>query len=431
MRASTIATTFFLLHLLLLYPTATVPAPAISTKKTLQAQPPSSSTTSSTLDPEQLRALQFLHIPTTHDPCTTTTCDTATTTFRHLLSLRLTNCSSDLHLSTTALSSLSTLTSITFLNCHTPVVHFPTSLSNNLRYFTSVNSLQRLTGVFLSRLHNLTELYISGDPIKASGIHIITSNMKSLTKITLSNTHLTGYLPKDWNPNLTHIDFSQNKLKGSIPTSLTRLENLKVLNFSSNNLNGILPDSFGNLVSLKNLSLSSNSLSGPIPGSISAIPGLVYMDLGSNQFNGAIPEFISEMKELKYLNLENNHFHGILPFNASFIKRLDVFKINGNDDLCYNHSTISEDVKLGIAACDKHGMPVLPPPATNEPPSSVDDAGSGGGDDDGEGGGGDDNVEKKNQVHVDRGPSKVVLGVAIGLSAAVFLIIFLVLLFKC
>lgn len=109
-----------------------------------------------------------------------------------------------------------------------------------------------------------------------------------------------------------------------------------------------------------------------------------------------------------------------------------MFKINGNDDLCYNHSTISEEVKLGIARCDKHGMPVLPPPAaTNEPPSSVDDIGSGGGEDHGEGGDGDDKVEKKNQVRVDRGPSKVVLGVAIGLSAVVFLIIFLVLLFKC
>ncbi|KAI3680815.1 hypothetical protein L6452_35591 [Arctium lappa] len=432
MRASTTTTFFFFFLLLLLYPAATVPAPPSSTKDTVLAQPPSSSSNSSTLDPEQLRALQFLHFPTTPDPCAkpshdTATCDTATT-FRHLLSLRLTNCSSNLRLSTAALSSLSTLTSLTFLDCHTPVVHFPTSLSNNLRYFTSVNSLQRLTGVFLSRFHNLTELYISGDPIKASGIHIITANMKSLNKITLSNTHLTGYLPKDWNPNLTHIDFSQNKLKGNIPTSLTHLENLKVLNFSSNNLNGILPDSFGNLVSLKNLSLSSNSLTGPIPGSISAIPGLVHMDLGSNQFNGVIPEFISEMKELKYLNLENNHFHGVMPFNASFIKRLDVFKINGNDDLCYNHSSISMEVKLGIAPCDKHGMPVLPPPAANERPSSVDDVGGGGGD--GEGGG-DDNVEKKNQVHVNRGPSKVVLGVAIGLSAVVFLIIFLVLLFKC
>ncbi|GJZ09748.1 receptor-like protein 51 [Tanacetum coccineum] len=406
-------TTFFLL---LLCTTAT-------TTTTVPAQSPSLSA-SSTLDPNQLRALQYLHIPTT---CTPSTCDTSTP-FHHLLSLRLTNCSPDHHLTTTILSSLSTITSITFYNCHTPTVHFPTTITSNLHSFTSINSLQRLTGVFLSRFHNLTHLYISGDPIKASGIHIITSNMKSLRTITLSNTHLTGFLPKDWNTKLTHIDFSKNKLKGTIPTSLNVLKSLKVLNFSSNNLIGVIPDSFGGLVSLEKLSLSANSLSGPIPGSLSNILGLVHLDLGSNQLNGVIPEFISEMKELKYLNLENNRFHGVLPFNESFIKRLDVFKINGNEDLCYNHLNFSKDVRLGIASCDKHGMPVLPPPVkTNETSSSV-DVGAGGGDDEGDH---DDVVVKKKEVHENRGPNKVVLGVSIGLSAMVFLIIFFILLFKC
>ncbi|KAK9064292.1 hypothetical protein SSX86_015672 [Deinandra increscens subsp. villosa] len=436
MRASIITTTtsFFLL-LLLLYPTAiaTATTPPPSTKPAVATEspsPPSTSTsTSPTLDPNQLRALQFLHIPTTQDPCTPSTCDT-TVPFRHLLSLRLTNCSSDHRLSTTILSSLSTLTSLTFLNCHIPIIHFPSSLSANLHSFTSINSLQRLTGVFLSRFHNLTHLYISGDPIKVSGVHVITSKMKSLKTITLFNTHLIGYLPKDWNPKLTHIDFSKNKLKGTIPTSLTLLKNLQVLNFSSNNLIGALPNSLGALTSLKTLSLSSNSIHGPIPGSISDIPGLVHLDLGSNQLNGVIPEFISEMKELKYLNLENNKFHGVLPFNASFIKNLDVFKINGNYDLCYNSSVNSVEMNLGIAPCDKHGMPILPPPSETDTSSySVDDLGGGGGESGGNDG--DDDVEKKNGVHVNRGPNKVILGVAIALSAMVFIVIFLVLLFVC
>ncbi|XP_071739680.1 receptor-like protein 51 [Rutidosis leptorrhynchoides] len=386
------------------------------------------SSSSTTLDPNQLKALQYLHISTTHDPCTLSTCDTATP-FRHLTALRLTDCTADHRLSTAVLTALSTITTLTFYNCHIPVVHFPTILTTNLHSLTSINSLQRLTGVFLSRFHNLTHLYISGDPIKASGIHIITSNMKSLKSVTLSNAHLTGYLPKDWNPKLTYIDFSRNKLKGTIPTSLTLLKSLKVLNFSSNNLNGVIPNSFGDLISLENLSLSSNSITGPIPGSMSNIPGLVHLDLGSNQLNGVIPEFISEMRELKYLNLENNKFHGVLPFNESFIKSLEVFKINGNVDLCYKSSVFSKDIKFGIPPCDKHGMPILPPPATHEPSSLAgDDGGSNG---DNGGGYGDDNLEKKSQVNDYRGPSKVALGVSIGLSSMVFLVIFSVLLFKC
>lgn len=131
------------------------------------------------------------------------------------------------------------------------------------------------------------------------------------------------------------------------------------------------------------------------------------------------------MKGLRYLNLEKNNFHGVMPFNASFIKRLAVFKINGNDNLCYNHSSISKKMTLGIAPCDKHGLPILPPPAADEPSSSVDDLSSGDYDDGGGTG------KKKNGDGGDHGPNKVVLGVAIGLSAVVFLIIFLVMLSKC
>ncbi|KAJ0455982.1 hypothetical protein HanIR_Chr15g0757221 [Helianthus annuus] len=35
----------------------------------------------------------------------------------------------------------------------------------------------------------------------------------------------------------------------------------------------------------------------------------------------------------------------------------------GNFDLCYKHSISLEELHLGIARCDKHGMPILPPPA--------------------------------------------------------------------
>ncbi|KAF2585831.1 hypothetical protein F2Q70_00034578 [Brassica cretica] len=121
------------------------------------------------------------------------------------------------------------------------------------------------------------------------------------------------------------------------------------------------------------------------------------------------------MKSLKYLNLANNAFHGVLPFNASFLKKLEVFKVGGNSDLCYNHTLLSSKMKLGIAPCDKHGLPLSPPPR-KEDSSSDDDYSE------------DDSSEKKKEEH--HGPNKVVLGVAIGLSSLVFLIIFMILLAK-
>ena len=154
---------------------------------------------------------------------------------------------------------------------------------------------------------------------------------------------------------------------------------------------------------------------------MSAIPGLVHVDLSSNQFNGTIPRFLSELKSLKYLNLANNEFHGVMPFNGSFIKRLVVFKVGGNSNLCYNHTVLSSKLKLGIAPCDKHGLPMSPPASKED--SSADESS----DSDYDDSDGNDSSHKKEDHH---GPNKVVLGVAIGLSSIVFLIVFLVLLSK-
>lgn len=256
--------------------------------------------------------------------------------------------------------------------------------------------------------------------VNASGPFVIFGNLKKLKSVTISHANLTGSVPKHLNLNLTHVDFSGNRLKGRIPSSINLLENLESLNLSSNGLVGEIPTSFGDLISLRNLSLASNSLSGAVPESISAIPGLVHVDLSSNQLNGTIPRYFSEMKSLKHLNLANNNFHGVMPFNASFIKRLVVFKVGGNTNLCYNHSVLSSKLKLGIASCDKHGLPLSPPPSKE---GSLEDDSSDSDYDDSDG---DDSTHKEHH----HGPSKIVLGVAIGLSSIVFLIVFLVLLSK-
>ncbi|MBA0626895.1 hypothetical protein Godav_004478 [Gossypium davidsonii] len=327
-------------------------------------------------------------------------------------------------MSFTALKSLSSLHALSFTNCGASPIRFPSHLSLSLTSFSCIHSLRRLTGVWLSRFVNLTDLTVSYTSINTHGLYVILGNMHKLKTITICHANLTGSLPRHLHLNLTYIDLSNNKLIGKIPTSLTLLEDLEFLNLSSNGLNGVIPTEFGDLISLKNVSLASNSFSGPIPDSISAIPGLVHVDLSNNQLNGTVPRFFSELKELKVLNLENNKLHGVLPFNASFIKRLDVLKVGGNGNLCYNHSVLSSKIKLGIAPCDKHGMPMLPPPSKE---SSSGDSESESSDYDYDDDGAEGAKEKKGHHH---GPNKVVLGVAIGLSSIVFLIVFLVLLSK-
>ena len=431
---------FLPLLLLLLLLTTTAEAATVTANATLPPSPsptasptpPTTRTPSpsihSTLDPKQLRALQSLDIPTAKDPCSqpsphnATICDSSSP-FRHLVSLHLSNCFSDLSLSYTALKSLSTLQSLSFTNCPVTPIRFPLDLALSLRSFTCIHSLKHLTGVGLAHFVNLTDLTVSNVPVNTSGLYVVLGNMHKLRSVTISNANVTGYIPKHLLFNLTHIDFSGNGLKGRIPSSITLLENLESLNLSSNALTGGIPSNFGDLISLKNVSLGSNSLSGAIPDSISAIPDLAHVDLSSNQLNGTIPKFFAEMKNLRYLNLGNNEFHGVLPFNLTFMKRLAVFKVGGNSNLCYNHTILSSKLKLGIAPCDKHGLPLSPPPAKDD--SSGDDSGSDSSDYDDES---DDSSSKKEGHH---GPNKVVLGVAIALSSIVFLIVFLILLKRC
>lgn len=379
---------------------------------------------SAALDPRQLTALQSLNVPTGKDPCKSpaVVCDESSP-FRRVISLQLTNCSDDVALSATALRSLTSLTTLRFLNCPVTAVHLPAELAVNLRTFSAVRSLKRLTGVWLSRLTELTDLTVTDVAVKASGPFVILGNMKRISSITVARANLTGNIPRHLSPNLTLIDFSGNQLRGRIPGSVNRLENLLTLNLSRNMISGEIPTAVGDLIALKELSLASNTLTGPIPDEISAIPGIEHVDLSSNQLNGTIPRFFSTMKSLKHLNLANNNLRGVMPFNASFISRLTVFRVAGNDQLCYNRSVLSSKLKLGIAQCDRHGLPMSPPPGKD---TSEDDTGDSDYDEDDDG-----KVDQASHKDTHHGPNKVVLGVAIGLSSIVFLIIFLILLSKC
>ncbi|KAG2315373.1 hypothetical protein Bca52824_018495 [Brassica carinata] len=414
--------------LLLLLSATTFAAPSLSptpspTISPIPRTPPR--TSSSPLDPKHLKALESLNIPTAKNPCdhrptskppsTVVTCD-AGSPFRLVTSLSFTNCSSDLSISSASLRALSpSLVSLSFLNC--PSLSPPPRLPTSLRSFTASSSFLRrrrgLSGVYLARLVNLTDLSISSVPVSTSGLFVILGNMRKIASLTISHANLSGNIPRSLHSNLTFIDLSNNLIKGSIPTSITQLSSLKALNLSSNSISGEIPDTIGDLISLKNLSLSSNKLSGPIPDSISSIPDLTHLDLSGNQLNGTVPRFITKMKSLKHLNLANNDFRGVLPFNASFLKKLEVFKVGGNSDLCYNHTVLSSKMKLGIAKCDKHGLPLSPPPQKEDSSSDYDY-------------GSEDETSVKNKEE-SHGPNKVVLGVAIGLASLVFLIIFLIL----
>ncbi|KAL5186187.1 Receptor-like protein 51 [Glycine soja] len=161
-------------------------------------------------------ALESLNIPTSNDPYAqpsfhnATLCD-SDKPFRHLISLRLANCSSYLSLSFTALKSLSTLQFLSLLNCPVAPIRLPADLALSLTSFTC----------------NLTDLVVFDVNVKASGPFVILARMTKLKTLTISNSNLIGSLPDHLHSNLTHIDFSNNRLKGNIPPSITMLDGTK------------------------------------------------------------------------------------------------------------------------------------------------------------------------------------------------------------
>nr|GLL47368.1 receptor-like protein 51 [Ipomoea trifida] len=106
--------------------------------------------------------------------------------------------------------------------------HAKEKLQNQMEKVKAI--LQKLTGVWLSHLQNLTDLTVSHVSITAIGPSIIVNSIKNLITVTVSHTNLTGFLPKHWHPNLSYVDLFGNKLKGRIPPMLNEQENLVFLN---------------------------------------------------------------------------------------------------------------------------------------------------------------------------------------------------------
>uniref|UniRef100_A0ACD5VZC0 Uncharacterized protein n=1 Tax=Avena sativa TaxID=4498 RepID=A0ACD5VZC0_AVESA len=385
----------------------------------------------SQLDPQQLLALRALGLAAhpSGEPCeaggaVAASCD-AGVPFRRVTSLALTNCSDTTSVSAAALEALApSLRTLAFLDCPAapPRLLPPEQLAAGLWYFSCTASLRRLSTVWLSRLANLTDLTVTDTPLATgspSELAVVISHMDHLTRLTLSNANLSGFLPHHWHcPNLTRLDLSRNRIAGSIPDTITLLAGITHLNLSSNALTGHIPAYIGDLISLTAVDLSNNSLSGGIPETVSTLPELEVLNLGSNRLNGSIPPFLSEMMGLKELNLENNDFDGMLPFSARFLSRLRVFRAAGNSKLCYNRSVLAEEVAVGVAPCDKYGFPVTAPPAA----TAQSEKGTADHDDDGDADGGDDARGGR--------PSAVVLGLGIGLSCLAFVVILLVCLCK-
>ncbi|CAM0913081.1 unnamed protein product [Alopecurus aequalis] len=88
---------------------------------------------------------------------------------------------------------------------------------------------------------------------------------------------------------MSGLDFSSNKLSGSIQESIGDMKWLRALNFSGNYLDGSIPDSLANLTDLESLDLSHNNFTGQIPPELAALQSLEVFSVAHNNLSGPTP----------------------------------------------------------------------------------------------------------------------------------------------
>ncbi|KAL0327526.1 UNVERIFIED_CONTAM: Receptor-like protein kinase [Sesamum angustifolium] len=130
---------------------------------------------------------------------------------------------------------------------------------------------------------------------------------------------VTGILLKDYN------------LTGSIPDSISTLENLTVLDLAFNFFPGSFPTAVLNCSKLQYLDLSQNLFVGNIPAGIDRLNSLQYIDLGANNFTGDVPPAIGNLTQLRTLNLYMNLFNGSYPMEISNLVNLENLGLAYND----------------------------------------------------------------------------------------------------
>ncbi|WRX16180.1 Leucine-rich repeat - like 10 [Theobroma cacao] len=158
--------------------------------------------------------------------------------------------------------------------------------------------------------------------------------MSKVVNLDLSRNFLKGSIPPSINKmeNLSFLDLSSNDLSGIIPSQLQGSRKLMVLDLSKNNLSGGVPSSLCSLPSLIFLKLSSNNLSGELSTTLQNCSGLLSIDLGENRFSGTIPDLVSDnLFFLSYLGLRANILTGSIPEQLCKFPNLHIIDLAQNN----------------------------------------------------------------------------------------------------
>uniref|UniRef100_A0A0E0E5P2 non-specific serine/threonine protein kinase n=1 Tax=Oryza meridionalis TaxID=40149 RepID=A0A0E0E5P2_9ORYZ len=229
----------------------------------------------------------------------------------------------------------------------------PSALSNwtSLRYIDlrSNSFVGDLTGVDLSGLSNLTVFDVASNNFTGTippSIYSCTAmkalrvgrnvmggqvspeigNLKELELFSLTFNSFVNISGMFWNlkscTSLTALLLSYNFYGEPLPDAGwvgDHVRSVRVIVMQNCALTGSIPSWLSKLQDLNILNLSGNRLTGPIPSWLGAMPKLYYVDLSGNQLCGVIPPSLMEMRLLtsEQAMAEFNPGHLILMFSLN------------------------------------------------------------------------------------------------------------------
>jgi len=130
---------------------------------------------------------------------------------------------------------------------------------------------------------------------------------------------------------LSVLKLQQNRLKGSVPSTLSSLVRLRDLDLSYNNFTGPFPlgGHLRGLRTLTSLNLQTNAFQGPLPKDISALSRLTNLNLQYlPTFGGTLPSELGAMPALQSLTLDTLAVTGSMPEALSGLAALSFLKLN-------------------------------------------------------------------------------------------------------
>lgn len=222
-----------------------------------------------------------------------------------------------------------------------------------------------------SEFQNLSVLALDDNTLTGN-TDVIWNSIESLEYVYLEDNDFTGTLPSllsSLNYGLVNLDVSSNRLIGSIPSDIFRLNHLEILDLHGNSfdstipwdipenndrlkflaihknkLEGTLPSTIANLRRLSHLDITSNKLTGTIPKELEMLSDtMTYLFVGDNDYQeGSIPSLVYALENLRELSMKNSKLTGTI---SGVIGALDLLLVLDLDD---NNLTGSIPNEIGM-----------------------------------------------------------------------------------